>query len=94
MTEAREEAPMFTRLFPISMAESVSSYRSQFFKAAAARREPVSLAFSRRNRFRELKAISDAEKKAERARNAITAAKYQGEVTAVRPPLLFPADGQ
>ena len=68
MTEPREEMAMFTKLLPMRMAERASSNWSMMRTARAASLEPSSAWFSRRMRLAEEKAISDPEKKAERAR--------------------------
>ena len=57
---------MFTRLLPIRMAARASSYFSVTRRASPACFEPSSRAFSRRMVLQEEKAISVAEKKAER----------------------------
>lgn len=65
-TEAMDEVAMFTRLLPMSIAESESSNLSMTLSAILAPRFPPSAADSRRMRLAEEKHISDAEKKAER----------------------------
>ena len=57
---------MFTRLLPIRMALSASSYLSSTFTAILAARFPSSMAFSSLSLLAEENAISLAEKKAER----------------------------
>ena len=65
-TEAMEEVAMFTRLLPMSMAESESSNLSMTLRAILAPREPPSAAASSLMRLAEEKHISEAEKKADR----------------------------
>ena len=72
MLETDEKA-LLTKLLPMRMAESVLSKRSATFRAICARREPSSAAFSMRRRLSEEKAISEAEKNADRHRQTIQA---------------------
>ena len=48
MTDARDDAPMFTRLLPMRMADSARSKLLTMAYAALARLEPSSIAFSSR----------------------------------------------
>ena len=68
-TDASEEAPMFARLLPMSMALRASSKCSVILTASPAFLEPSSRAFSRRSTLQEEYAISDAEQKFERHRH-------------------------
>ena len=61
-TEPIDDAAMFTRLLPMSIAESVSSKRSIILTAIAALFEPPSRALSRRRRLQLDYALSDDEK--------------------------------
>ena len=78
MTDPMEDAAMFTRLFPVSIAPRASSKFSSMPKALAARLSPLSFRFSILILLQEEYDISAPEKKADRMTHTIRAAKSAG----------------